>query len=425
MAELFILTSLLFCDNFLYIHGITLKANKMKIHMRLAVCGLFLAASTGLFLHAASAQIATPTISAVAGRPAAIPFELYRGNRIVLAGRINGNETPMILDSGAGVTTLDKAFAARIGLTGGQKIDAQGTGGVQEAELFQNVTIEAGNLKFSGATVVAIDLTQVSKAIGRPMPVVLGRELFVHSAIGMDFDRGEMTLSSPKNFTPPAGAHEVKLTRDGTLHYVPISIAGLPPVEAAFDLGNGGAVSLSQEYQSKQPTITALPYAIGMAGGVGGVHENRRVTLPKVEIGGFAFDNVPADLGGQPGGPYAGKANVGIQMFRPFRLTLDLAHDRIFLQRSANPAEFPKDRAGMFTLLEGDHFNVLHVSPGSPADRAGIKKGDRLTAINGTAVGPAFFNGQSSSWARGAPGTKVAISKADGATVTLTLANYY
>ena len=143
----------------------------------------------------------------------------------------------------------------------------------------------------------------------------------------MDFDRGEMTLSSPQNFTPPPGAHEVKLTREGTLHYLPISIAGLPPVLAAFDLGNGGAISLSQEYQAKQPVITALPYAISLTGGVGGLHESRRVTLPTVRIGGFSFEGVPADLSSQPGGPYAGKANVGIQMFRPFKLTIDLGHD--------------------------------------------------------------------------------------------------
>ncbi|MCL6742052.1 aspartyl protease family protein [Sphingomonas sp. RB56-2] len=393
--------------------------------MRLAVCGLLFAASTGLFLHAASAQIATPAVSAVAGRSPAIPFELYRGNRIVLSGRINGVETEMMLDSGAGVTTLDKAFAAKIGLKGGQKIDAEGTGGRQDAELYQNVTIEAGNLKFSGATVVAIDLTQIAKTIGRPIPVVLGRELFVNSVIGMDFEQGEMTLASPQGFTPPAGAHEVKLTRDDTLHFLPISIGGLPPIDAAFDIGNGGAISLSQEYHSKQPLIASLPYGTSLAGGVGGLHEARRVTLPTVEIGGFTFDNVPADLGGKPNGPYAGKANVGIQMLKQFKLTMDLGHDRIWLERGKRPVEFFKDRSGLFTLLEGDHFNVLHVSPGSPADRAGFKKGDRLTAINGVAVGPAFYNGQLSGWARGVPGTRVEIRKSDGATVTLTLANYY
>ncbi|HEU0310278.1 MAG TPA: retropepsin-like aspartic protease, partial [Sphingomicrobium sp.] len=119
----------------------------MKIHKRLAVGALVLAAATGLFLHSASAQIATPTVTVVAGKSAVIPFELYRGNRIFLTGRINGVETPMILDSGAGVTTLDTAFARKIGLAGGQKIVAQGVGGRQDAELFQDVTIDAGNLR--------------------------------------------------------------------------------------------------------------------------------------------------------------------------------------------------------------------------------------------------------------------------------------
>lgn len=397
----------------------------MKIHKRIALCALALAASTGLFLHAAAAQIATPTVTAVAERSPVIPFELFRDNRIALAGRINGVETPMILDSGAGVTALDISFAHKIGLTGGQKIEAQGTGGTQEAELFQNVTIEAGNLKFSGATVVAIDLTQVAKAIGRPIPVVLGRELFVHSVIGLDFDRGELTLSPADGFVAPAGATEVRMKRDGTLHFLPISVDGLPPVDAAFDIGNGGAISLSLEYHSKQSQLAKLPYAVGLAGGVGGLHETKRVTLPTVEIGGFTFHDVPADLGSQPDGPYKGGANVGIQMLRQFKLTMDLGHDRIWLQRNGKPTAFPKDRSGLFTLLEGDHFNVLQVSPGSPADRAGIKQGDKLTAIDGTAAGPDFFNGRMSNWARGVPGTKVAITKADGATFILTLADYY
>ena len=138
----------------------------MEIHKRIAACALLFAAASSL--HAASPQIATPTMTTIADRPATIPFELYRGDRMILGGRVNGIETPMMLDSGAGVTTLDKAYAEKIGLQSGHKITAHGTGGRQEAELFQNVTIEAGNLRLSGVTVVAIDLTQVAKAIGRP-----------------------------------------------------------------------------------------------------------------------------------------------------------------------------------------------------------------------------------------------------------------
>ena len=38
------------------------------------------------------------------------------------------------------------------------KISAQGVGGDQDAELVQDVTIEVGNLKLTGVSVVVIDL---------------------------------------------------------------------------------------------------------------------------------------------------------------------------------------------------------------------------------------------------------------------------
>ena len=72
-----------------------------------------LAAGTAAILYPclAAAQIAPPTVSAVPGASADSPFELFRGSRIVLTGQVNGVETPMMLDSGAGVTTLDDDFA--------------------------------------------------------------------------------------------------------------------------------------------------------------------------------------------------------------------------------------------------------------------------------------------------------------------------
>ena len=368
----------------------------MKSYKRIALGVLLVAAAAGVAAQVAEPPIATPIVTAVANRSATIPFELYRGNRMFLKGSINGVETAMVLDSGAGVTTLDKAFAQKIGLTNGQKISALGTGGEQDAELFHNVTIEAGNLKLSGATVVAID-----------------------------FDAKEMSLSPSKGFVAPAGATEVKLKREDRLHYIPVSLAGLPPVDAAFDLGNGGALSISKKYHEAHPEFAALPHATSLSGGVGGLHEMKMVTVPKVDMMGFGFDGVPANLSALQDGPYEGRAAVGIQMFKPFRLTLDLGNDRLWLQRNSKPAEFSRERSGMFTLLEGDHFNVLHVSPGSPADRAGLKKGDRLVAVDGVRVGPGFFNGPQASWTRGAPGTEIAVTKDDGATVKVTLANYY
>lgn len=397
----------------------------MKRQMRIALAVVGFGAAAALYPCLAAAQIAKPVVTSVPGKAAEVPFELFRENRIILGGRVNGTDTPMILDSGAGVTTIDRDFARQIGLKKGMSITAQGVGGRQQAELVQDVTVEVGNLKLSGVSVAVIDLDAIEKAIGRPMPVILGRELFTNSVVGLDFDKQILRLSPAIDFAAPAGATEVKLKREGTLHFLPIAVDGQKPVEAALDLGNGGALSLSKEYHESVPAFARLPYAIGLSGGVGGLRETKRVTMPKVEIGGFTFSNVPTDLGSVANGPYDGRANAGIQLFKPFQLTLDLGNDRLWLKQSGNEPVFTKDRAGMFVMLEDDHFNVLHVTPGGPAERAGLKKGDRLVTIGGEKVGPGFYASAQSGWSREAAGTKVGITKSDGQAVTLTLADYY
>lgn len=389
-------------------------------NLLLPVAALALAAPA-----AAIAQFAAPKVAFRSQAPEPVHFELFRDTRIFLDGEINGVATPMLLDSGASVTVLDRAFAARIGLSGGARIGVQGAGGAERGEIYRGVTLTAGNLAFTGLTVAAMDLSLVEKALGRPVPVVLGREAFMNSVVSIDFDRRLIGFAPRAGFTPPAGAHEVKLRRRGALHVLPIAIAGLPPHDAIFDLGNGGAISLSREYHRSLPFFAGLPSATGMSGGVGGLHEVRRVTLPQVEIAGFRFDNVPAQLGALAGGPYAGMINAGIQLFRPFQLTLDFAGDRMWLQRTDRPAVFSRDRAGLFVAFEGDHYSVKHVTAGGPAAKAGIRVGDSLVSVQGRKVTAAFPNLPEADWPFAPAGTEVAVGLGDGRTVIVILADFY
>ena len=75
----------------------------MKRQSRIVLGLLGIGAAAALYPCLAAAQIAKPVVTAVPGAPAAVPFELFRENRIILNGSVNGNRTPMILDSGAGV----------------------------------------------------------------------------------------------------------------------------------------------------------------------------------------------------------------------------------------------------------------------------------------------------------------------------------
>ena len=133
----------------------------MKRQNRIALALVGLGTAAAFYPCIASAQLARPVATILPGARAEVPFELFRENRIVLNGRLTGNDTSMILDSGAGVTVVDRDYAKQIGLKKGMKITAQGVGGNQDAELVEDVTVEVGNLKLTGVSVAVIDLDAV------------------------------------------------------------------------------------------------------------------------------------------------------------------------------------------------------------------------------------------------------------------------
>src|SRR3954470_9078107 len=107
----------------------------MQVKAKWALIGLAAAAAVGgtCVAHPGHPPIPTPTIS-VAQKQQSIPFQLFRGNRILVPARINGHETQVMLDTGASNTTVNRSYAQSIGLPPGFKIQAKGAGGVIEAE---------------------------------------------------------------------------------------------------------------------------------------------------------------------------------------------------------------------------------------------------------------------------------------------------
>jgi len=374
----------------------------------------------------AQAQHGIPAPTVVAMKSSAVPFELFRGNRVVVSATLNGHAVPAILDTGASATTIDRAYARSIGIPEGQKIEGRGAGGVVEAELVHNVTLELGGIKFEKMTVAVMDLGPVARAIGRPLPLVVGRELFNNATLAFDWDKNLITIADSAHFTPPANATVLPVERRGPFNFVKLSVAGLPPIDAVLDLGAGGAISLPSDYWSKQPALASLHYADTQSGGVGGLHSTRAVTLPNVEFAGRLFEKVPAVLGGDSNGGAAERgSNLGIGMLKQFALVLDLGHDRIFLGPRSGPIPFERDRAGVRIEQEGAKLNVTFVSPQGPAARAGLKAGDEIVEINGQAIPADFYSSPLGDLTRAAAGTPVAIALADGRTLRFQLEDYF
>jgi S1-C subfamily serine protease len=72
-----------------------------------------------------------------------------------------------------------------------------------------------------------------------------------------------------------------------------------------------------------------------------------------------------------------------------------------------------------------DRLKILIVAPSSPAERANIKEGSEIVAVNGEDIDGAFAGSTKSQWAHHPPGMVVELTLADGSVYSLTLEDDY
>jgi hypothetical protein len=359
----------------------------------------------------------------------AIRYNPYTGTRIYIPAKVNGRDVEVLLDSGADSSVLDKGFAESIGKTKIGSSVATGSGGEQESGYANDIAIQIGNMTLNLPTVSVVDLASVGKRIGIPLPVILGKDVFLQSVVEIDPAGPTIAFHEPASFTPPAGATLVELDPITSLDFVPVSVEGIAAAPMVLDLGNGGYMTLTPYYWQQHKLLDGRKTSTRSSGAVGGEKINQVGTLKTVRFAGVTFHDVPAEFTA-PNVELTSKrraGNIGMPILGRFRMMIDMQNNRMWVIPIADriDAPFDRDRAGLRAVQEGDRLVVKYVSTGSPAEAAGWKAGDIITAIDGTRIGPGFASSELSKWAMRPQGTVIALSLADGTVRKLTLADYF
>lgn len=366
------------------------------------------------------------------GRTATDPlaFELYLGSRIYIPATVNGTETHVLLDSGAETTVLDKAFAESLGIKPTAQVAAVGTGGRDVAELARGVTVRVRSVELRDMTVAILDLKPIAAAIGRPLPVILGKEVLNDLTVDLDFVGKTIAFHDPDSYRPPAGAVPVPVTTIDGLHAIPVSVEGGEPVLMDFDLGNGGALLVYPGYWRPHGMLAERPSSKVLSGAVGGVKPRDIAVVRSLTLAGVTFRDIPTVFGGDDNsalGRTKTNGNVGMGILSRFSLTTDYARKRLLLtpRASAVAAPFPKDRTGLSARPSANGtMTVAFIAPGSPAEAAGLKAGQVIDTINGKAAGEVGAAGLSL-LRTAAAGETLTLGLATGETIPLTLKDFY
>lgn len=358
-----------------------------------------------------------------------MPFELYAGSRVYIPAVVNGVATEVLLDSGAEMTVLDKAFAEQLGLETSGDVEAVGAGGIASAQFARHVDIQLGDIRFVDRTVAVIDLAEVGQAIGRPLPVVLGKDAFNALVIDMDIPGQRIAFHEAAGFIPPAEATEIPLTSTGSLRAVPISIEGRSPALFDLDTGNGGSLIIYPAYAEAEGLREGRPSSTVMSGAVGGMREAGIATLRSAELGGFELRDIPAVF--PPAGPSVVDSdrtvgNVGMGVLGRFRMIADFGGGRLWL--AASPGDlaqpFVRDRLGLGLRKTETGITLQRISPNSPAAEAGLTAGSAVTAIDGVPAAQLTPDALRA-LAAGPAGRTVVLTLESGETRTLRARDFY
>ena len=329
-----------------------------------------------------------------------IPFRLE--NDFIVLDIVFNRRLPMrfLLDTGAENTVLlDKSVTDAMDMEYLRRYEVRGSdidnplvahlvAGIQldmgEALTAYNRTmlvLEENHFNFEGITGVGID-------------GILGGDFLRRWVVRLDFKNQKLILLDPVRFRPARKSVEVPSTfvRNRAYVNIPVGVRSPRPITRKLLIDSGAGLPLlihtfeEDDVDDLPEQVVETSIASGLGGNLNGsVGRSRYLSIGGKELGEIVTYFQPTDttlsfLNQREG-------LIGLRILKRFTVTIDYVHQKVYFQPEGRrwKARFAFDRSGMGLVAGGDNLSryiVSNVVNGSPADRAGVRVGDRLRRIN-------------------------------------------
>lgn len=346
----------------------------------------------------------------------ALAFSLafsFEANHLVIPITIDGKPAHALFDTGGG-NALDPQFAKSLGLqeVGHGIASGAGEGTVRSARAHV-ASLGVGPITLRDQDFAVLPLPgALTHGNGVAIDAIVGREILRRYVTKIDYASQTLTFTPNADFSYDGNGTAVPLSLgDENAAIVRGSIDGLA---GSFQIDTGSSASLiltspfveAHDLQDVYHPVGNM--AVGR--GIGGYSYADIARGKELKLGDFEIDDMVVELSTDQRGAFASHwidGNVGNDVLQRMTLTLDYARHIAYFERNAKTAvPTPPDRTGMYVQNDDrSYFDVISVLPNGPAYDAGIRDGDRITAIDGK---PAADVTENAFWQlqRGPPGTQ-------------------
>lgn len=343
-----------------------------------------------------------------------VPFELIN-NHIYVDVKLNGRGPYRLLCDTGGANIVTPELATELGLKTEGELEGAGVGEKSEDIALSKVDkLEIGAAYLDKQVFYVFPLAAFGRVEGIAANGLIGYEVFKRFVVRIDYETSQLTLLDPSAFKYTGAGVRVPFKFKEHIPQVDGEIDG---IAGKFDIDTGSRSSidlmgpfvekhgLKQKYKPKFEGVTGW--------GVGGPSRSAITRADVLKLGDVRIERPVTEITLQTKGAFTDEyvaGNIGAGVLKRFNLVFDYNGQAIYFERNANDA-LPDvfDRSGMWinSSESNDYFEVLDVIPGGPADRAGIKLGDRIRGVDGTTVDKLTLYGLRRQFKTTAPGTRV------------------
>jgi predicted aspartyl protease len=317
---------------------------------------------------------------------------LYADNLLFTEVSVAGGPPVLfVIDSGAGATVLDSAFAESLGVRGEASVPGMGGGGVRPATLATLPRLEVAGLALEPQTGAVLPLASMIETIADLRARgILGFDFLSHFVTRIDYAAGRVTFWDPDSFAASTAAGAtVEAPLANNLFSLPAAIDR--GCAGTFLLDTGAASSLLSRAFAARCGLLERAGVTTSAYGIAGEERSRLMRLDSLTVAGSTIPRPAVGVQLESGsafltGPLAGLR--GNNVLERFALTLDYRRQRVTFEKGPyfdHPR--PPDRSGVVLGRDARRRVIVRgVAVGSPAARAGVRVGDVVETIDGRPV---------------------------------------
>lgn len=348
-----------------------------------------------------------------------IPFRLIN-NHIYGTARINGRGPyAFLFDTGA-TNGITAGLAGKLGLEiVGQTPEFGAGSGVMEGGFTRVARLQVGQAELRSQVFSVDPLDEQEFVEGTPMSGLIGYEVFSRFVTRIDYAKDKITLLDAAHFNPREAGRPVHFVFH---HHIPEVIGTFEGLSAKYSIDTGARfeLMLTKSFVEQADLRTRHPHGIDAVygWGVGGATRGYITRAARMTVGDNEVAEVVTNFSTQNRGGLSG--SIGGGFLKRFVVTFDYGHQTIYLQPHAKPLPDTGtfDRAGMWFNQSPQGFEVVDVTPGTPAQQAGLEPGVIILAVDGVPARKLHLYAVRQKLRADPPGTVVTLRVKDGSSVT-------